>query len=877
MKALASFSPIPSPVLGKLKHFKSQTDLSAKSNINNVQINSNYVDLHMHSAVISGNIGMIRFALDNGQSIHSSINGLQAIHVAAGFGQLAIIKYLVSRGANVNCRRGSTMPDGTEINNDKIKGPTPLHFAASNGHAQVVDYLLERGADPDIEDQYGCTPIDIALAQGYTDIYKSLMEYSIVQNDSISVPQIPYSMNNNYKPSPKIIPGSPSASSITTPKLQYQGNKIGTPNLQYQRKNSTPTIIYQSKPSVISVNRSPKSPPDYIAKSPKIHNIKNGSRSPILTSNPSKSPVLNSRFNIVYNSQDYVQLRIRRGVSEKNIKQYGNDDLIYDTQKVNKNHIPNSNSPLFIKDGNLISSSYQPSNSNSYLNNESYSLRSESLKSTSVFKNKSTYEEVNNKMDNNDSYYNNESYTLSNSDDEYINDELNDSLLDRYNESFSDSEILSSSSPLFNSSPPKSMTQLYHKNSSLFKPKNPLERSNSSSSNRRKNSTSSLRNEYESDKEQYSRTDSTKHSKRHYRARSNSRNDVNEIPLNYFRSRSNSRLDINVDLANSYRPRSNSKPEPVVNYSSSYRSRTNSNSNPNLNSNTNSKLESNADIKNNSNNNSKTISLKERSSNDNNNSTRSHSHSRSRSYSRSEHEHHSKSQSRSKSRSISRSRSNSQSIINSKMNSNKLSSSNVNTINTIFSFTSMKNSLNSPDSSPNIHSSSYTSEFSVGSISDKEMLYNQSPGLKHSRSLNSDNAQSLKQSTDNQSLSSSYIKGKSKYSIYSGGNSYSHHLYSSSSKSHISQIALKSSKVNLDNNQQSYSSMKSINPCFPESIIRTRSHSNSQINSYTSLINRNRSYSNNTIGTPKTSSPFSKPTLAMSNNNQSEASLSKPK
>jgi len=58
MKALASFSPIPSPVLGKLKHFKSQTDLSAKSNINNVQINSNYVDLHMHSAVISGNFNI---------------------------------------------------------------------------------------------------------------------------------------------------------------------------------------------------------------------------------------------------------------------------------------------------------------------------------------------------------------------------------------------------------------------------------------------------------------------------------------------------------------------------------------------------------------------------------------------------------------------------------------------------------------------------------------------------------------------------------------------------------------------------------------------------------------------------------------------------
>jgi len=40
---------------------------------------------------------------------------IKAIHVAAGFGQLAILKYLISRGANVNCRRGSTMPDGTEI------------------------------------------------------------------------------------------------------------------------------------------------------------------------------------------------------------------------------------------------------------------------------------------------------------------------------------------------------------------------------------------------------------------------------------------------------------------------------------------------------------------------------------------------------------------------------------------------------------------------------------------------------------------------------------------------------------------------------------------------------------------------------------------
>jgi len=868
MKALASLSPIPSPVLGKLKHFKSQTDLSTKNNANTVT-NTNHVDLHMHSAVISGNIGMIRFALDHGQSIHSAVNGLQAIHVAAGFGQLAIIKYLVSRGANVNCRRGSTMPDGTEINNDKIKGPTPLHFAASNGHAQVVDYLLERGADPDMEDQYGCTPIDIALAQGYTDIYKSLMEYSTLQSDTISVPQMPYSMTSGYKPSPKIIPGSPSSQSMTTPKLQYQGSKIGTPNLQYQRKTSTPTIIYQNKPSVITVSRSPiaGSPPDHspsYPKSPKIHNIKNGARSPVLTSTQSKSPILNSRFNIVYNSQDYVQPRIRRGISEKNIKQYDNDDLIYDTQKVSKNRVQNTNSPLFIKDGNLISSSYQASNSNSYMNNDSYPMRGDSVKSTNTYKNKNTYDGT---IDNNDSYYNSKPYALSDSDEEYLNGELDDSMLDRYTDSYSDSELMSPSSSLFNPSPPKSMTQLYHQNSSLFKSKKkPIARSNSSSSSKRKNSVGSLKNEYESDKEQYSKVDSSSQDyKNHYRTRSNSRNDVNGIPSNYFRSRSNSRPDIGVELSNSYRPRSNSKPDVGNCYSSSYRSRSNSNT----------KLESSITVKSSSNYHSKSITKDKTSNNDN--SFRSHSNSRSRSHSRSEHEHRTKSKSRSKSRSESRSRSNSQSIINSKISNNKLSSSNVNNINSIFSFTNMKNGLNSPENSPNIHSSSYSSEFSIGSFSDKDVYFNQSPGLHHSSSVNSNNILSIK--PDNQSItsSSSYVKSKSKYSNYSGGNSYSHHLYSSSSQSHIpSQVPIssKSSKSNIDPSQQSYNSLKGYNPCFPEGIIRTRSHSNSQVNNYSSS-SRNRSYSNNTIGTAKPTSPYNKPAQTSSNQPESYSLKSK--
>jgi len=897
MKALASFSPIPSPVLGKLKHFKSQTDLSMKSN---PPPNPNHVDLHMHQAVISGNIGMIRFALDNGQSIHSSINGLQAIHVAAGFGQLAIMKYLVSRGANVNSRRGSTMPDGTEINNDKIKGPTPLHFAASNGHIQVVEYLLERGADPDIEDQYGCTPIDIALAQGYIDIYKLLSDYSI-GSDSIPVPQMPASMTNNIKMSPNIIPGSPSSQSVTTPKLQYQ-NKISSPNLQ---KISSPNLQFPRKNSVpaITVNRSPValSPPDHSAsypkspKSPKAHNIKNGGRSPITPpSQPisSKSPLLNSRFNVVLNSQDFAQSRLRRGVSERNIKQIDNDDLIYDTQKISKNYVGNANTPLFIKDGNLISSSYQPSSSSNYMNsnsngnnNDIYPNVNDGVKNSGSVRNttsnKNAYEGTPSS-----NYYNDEPYALSDSDEDYMKEELNDPALERYSDSFSDSDALSPSSSMFNASPPKSMTELYQQSTNYYKSqKESHSRSNSPSSNRRKNSTGSLRNEVESDREQ-----SSQKPKNYYRSRSNSRTDVNCIPANYFRSRSNSRPDITMDPSGYHRSRSNSKPD-ILNYSGSYRtrsrSRSNSNSNPpatttnNINTSSSSKLESssgngsgNGNGSSSSNYYSKSSGLKERavgvgnSSTNNGSSSHSHTHrsrSRSNSNSKSEQDHYSNLKSRSKSRSDSRSvshshsrsRSNSQSLVNPKLNG-KPSTTNVNPINTLFNFTNMKNSLNSPDSQP----SSYSSEFSIGSGSDKEIFY--------SNSVNSNNGFSLKQTLpESQSQSHHHSKGKSKYSNHSGS---SHHVHSPPSQSQSpSQIPIPSKptkplkKPSIDSSsQQSYSSLKGYSPSFPEGVIRNRSYSsNSQANNYPSKIkSRSRSYSNNSIGPSKSTSPFNKPAQA---------------
>jgi len=113
------------------------------------------------------------------------------------------------------------------------------------------------------------------------------------------------------------------------------------------------------------------------------------------------------------------------------------------------------------------------------------------------------------------------------------------------------------------------------------------------------------------------------------------------------------------------------------------------------------------------------------------------------------------------------------------MSNNKLSTSNVNTINTIFTFTNMKNSLNSPHSeSPNIPPSSYSSDISVGSISNKEMVISPSSGMNYSNSMTSNATSvmntytsSMKSSIpESQSIPSSYLKNKTKYN-YSNLNS----------------------------------------------------------------------------------------------------------
>lgn len=139
-----------------------------------------------------GDIGLAKFALDNGQSVNSVRNGILPLHVAAGQGDLGVVQLLLSRGGDPNSLRLSKSRNADEIpqksaakrwSNPIKRGQTALHFAAANGHIQVVKELLANGACPSIRDDYQCSPVDVAAAIGRRDIVDEILRYTSVWDE----------------------------------------------------------------------------------------------------------------------------------------------------------------------------------------------------------------------------------------------------------------------------------------------------------------------------------------------------------------------------------------------------------------------------------------------------------------------------------------------------------------------------------------------------------------------------------------------------------------------------------------------------------------------------------------------------------------------
>lgn len=61
--------------------------------------------LGLHSAAATGNVGLVEYALNNGQPINSVLDGVLPLHAACAGGNVQVVKLLIDHGADVNAPR----------------------------------------------------------------------------------------------------------------------------------------------------------------------------------------------------------------------------------------------------------------------------------------------------------------------------------------------------------------------------------------------------------------------------------------------------------------------------------------------------------------------------------------------------------------------------------------------------------------------------------------------------------------------------------------------------------------------------------------------------------------------------------------------------
>jgi ankyrin repeat protein len=141
----------------------------------------------LHHAVKYGcSRGMLNFLVENGVDINAkNKNGVAPIHIAAKYGHAHLIDFFIDNKADFNVQCGifteseiniteknfinvkDESGDASSVidvkNDTNYKNATPISIASSNNHGNATGKLLSQGAKPNIKNNSGWTPIQIAI------------------------------------------------------------------------------------------------------------------------------------------------------------------------------------------------------------------------------------------------------------------------------------------------------------------------------------------------------------------------------------------------------------------------------------------------------------------------------------------------------------------------------------------------------------------------------------------------------------------------------------------------------------------------------------------------------------------------------------------
>ncbi|XP_043909846.1 DNA-binding protein RFXANK [Protopterus annectens] len=129
--------------------------------------------------------------------------GFTPLMWAAAFGEIAVVRYLLDKGADPSIlamERESALSlasnggytdivtilleKGVDINVYDWNGGTPLLYAVRGNHVKCVEALLAHGADLTMEADSGYTPMDLAVALGYKKVQQVIENHilKLLQN-----------------------------------------------------------------------------------------------------------------------------------------------------------------------------------------------------------------------------------------------------------------------------------------------------------------------------------------------------------------------------------------------------------------------------------------------------------------------------------------------------------------------------------------------------------------------------------------------------------------------------------------------------------------------------------------------------------------------
>ena len=127
-----------------------------------VDIESDYAFELLQVALERGHLDVVKFLVSKGADVKRKDGpGNTPLHLASREGHLDIVEFLILEGANVKAR-------------NELKR-TPLHLTSIGGHLDVAKFLVSEGADVKKRDAIGNTPLYLASHYGHLDVANFLV------------------------------------------------------------------------------------------------------------------------------------------------------------------------------------------------------------------------------------------------------------------------------------------------------------------------------------------------------------------------------------------------------------------------------------------------------------------------------------------------------------------------------------------------------------------------------------------------------------------------------------------------------------------------------------------------------------------------------